>query len=50
MPFDYCKRHLLEGSIVHTTAEIVIGEANNLKFSRETDPVTSYKELKISPR
>ncbi len=42
--------HLLEGSIVHTTAEIVIGEANNLKFSRETDPVTTYKELKISPR
>ncbi len=42
--------HLLEGSIIHTTAEIVIGEANHLKFSRETDPVTTYKELKISPR
>lgn len=41
--------HLLEGNIIHTTAEIVIGEAHNLKFSRETDPVTTYKELKISP-
>ncbi len=42
--------HLLEGSLIYTTAEIVIGEAENLRFTRETDPVTTYKELKISPR
>jgi hypothetical protein len=42
--------HLLEGSLVYTTAEIMIGEAGHLKFSRETDPATTYKELKISPK
>lgn len=42
--------HLLEGNLIYTTAEIVIGEAENLRFTRETDPVTTYKELKISPR
>ena len=42
--------HLLEGNLIYTTAEIVVGEAENLLFSRETDPVTTYKELKISPR
>ena len=42
--------HLLEGNLIYTTAEIVIGEAEQFRFSRETDPVTTYKELKISPR
>ncbi len=42
--------HLLEGNEIHTTAEIVLGEAQQLKFSRETDPETTFKELKIGNR
>jgi predicted DNA-binding protein with PD1-like motif len=41
--------HLMDGSIIFTTAEIIIGEAPDLIFTRETDPATSYKELKIYP-
>ncbi len=40
--------HLMEGNVIYTTAEIVIGEAEHLVFTRETDPQTTYKELKIS--
>lgn len=39
--------HLLDGCIVYTTAEIVIGEAKGLQFYRETDPATGYLELGI---
>jgi predicted DNA-binding protein with PD1-like motif len=39
--------HLAEGSIVYTTAEVVIGELPGARFTRQTDPVTTYKELKI---
>lgn len=42
--------HLLEGNEIYTTAEIVIGEANALRFRREIDPQTTYKELKIDKR
>ncbi|MDO8366868.1 MAG: DUF296 domain-containing protein [Saprospiraceae bacterium] len=42
--------HLLEGNEVFTTAEIVIGEAEQLHFHQETDPVTSYKELTVKKR
>jgi predicted DNA-binding protein with PD1-like motif len=42
--------HLLEGNEVYTTAEIVIGEAEHLQFSRETDPATTFKELTIKKR
>lgn len=42
--------HLLEGNEVYTTAEIVIGEAEQLQFHRETDPETTFKELTIKPR
>jgi len=42
--------HLLEGNEIYTTAEIVIGEAEHLKFSRETDPMTTFKELTIKQR
>ena len=41
--------HLVDGCIIYTTAEIVIGEAPDLLFTRETDPATTYKELKIYP-
>jgi uncharacterized protein len=39
--------HLMEGCEIYTTAEIVIGEANALRFRRETDPETTFKELTI---
>lgn len=42
--------HLLEGCEIYTTAEIVLGEAEHLQFRRETDPETTYRELKIEKR
>jgi predicted DNA-binding protein with PD1-like motif len=39
--------HLVEGCEIYTTAEIVIGEARGLVFTREQDTETGYKELKI---
>jgi predicted DNA-binding protein with PD1-like motif len=42
--------HLLEGNLIYTTAEIVLGEAESLRFSREIDPVTTFKELKVNIR
>ncbi len=42
--------HLVPGNPVYTTAEIVLGELPGTVFSRETDPVTSYRELIVAPR
>jgi len=42
--------HLVAGCPVYTTAEIVIGEAQDLLFTREPDELSGYKELKIRPR
>ncbi len=39
--------HMMDGCIVYTTAEIVIGEAPDLIFTREQDSITTLKELKI---
>jgi predicted DNA-binding protein with PD1-like motif len=39
--------HLVEGCEIYTTAEIVIADAQGLKFTREQDAQTGYKELKI---
>lgn len=39
--------HLVEGCVIYTTVEIVIGEARGLVFSREKDSETGYQELKI---
>lgn len=39
--------HLVEGCLIYTTAEIVIGDALGLEFTREQDDETGYKELKI---
>lgn len=39
--------HLLDGCTIYTTAEIVIGEAHGLLFSRELDSRTGYPELHI---
>lgn len=39
--------HLLEGNIVYTTVEIVIGETKQLHFTREKDGTTPWEELQI---
>ena len=39
--------HVKDNCIVHTTAEIVIGESNRFTFSREHDEGTGFKELAI---
>lgn len=40
--------HLLVGSTIYTTAEIVIGELESTIFTREYDESTGFKELKIA--
>jgi predicted DNA-binding protein with PD1-like motif len=42
--------HLVSGCIVHTTAELVIGELLEVEFSRPPDPATGYDELTVRPR
>lgn len=42
--------HLCAGSLVRTTAELVIGLLPEWQFSRELDPATGYAELQISPQ
>ena len=39
--------HLLQGSIIYTTAEIVIQSTPNLIFKRETDGSTAWEELQV---
>jgi predicted DNA-binding protein with PD1-like motif len=41
--------HLVEGCRVYTTAEIVIGEARGMVFTRKADKLTGFKELTIRP-
>ena len=42
--------HLLEGCIVHTTAELVIGDLPDVEFRRTPDAATGYNELSVRPR
>jgi predicted DNA-binding protein with PD1-like motif len=42
--------HLLDGCIVHTTAELVLGELTDLAFLRLPDPHTGYRELSVGRR
>jgi len=42
--------HLGAGSLVRTTAELVIGLLPDWRFSRELDPATGYAELQITPQ
>ena len=42
--------HLCPGSLVRTTAELVIGLLPEWRFSRELDTATGYAELRITPR
>ena len=39
--------HLVDGCIIYTTAEIVIGVSEEFRFLRVTDPETGYLELEI---
>ncbi len=42
--------HLLAGCPVYTTAEIAIGEIEDLTFARAVDAATGFRELVIAPR
>lgn len=42
--------HLLNGSSIHTTAELVIGLLGGIAFKRRFDERTGYKELSIEPK
>ena len=42
--------HLVEGCPIYTTAEVVLGEADALRFTREVDPRTTFPELVIRSR
>ncbi len=44
---DVIGGHLLEGSIIDTTAELILNNYRNFKFSREFDIQTGYTELSI---
>ena len=41
--------HALEGCIVHTTVELVIGLLPQLQFHRTLDQATGYPELVVQP-
>lgn len=42
--------HLLEGNLIYTTAELIIGEAPDLEFRRIQDEETGFRELNIGER
>lgn len=42
--------HLAAGCIVHTTAEVVLGDAEVFEFRRKLDPTTGYGELEVITR
>jgi len=39
--------HVKDGCLVNSTAEIVIGQLEDVVFIREPDEATGYKELKV---
>ncbi len=42
--------HLMNGCIIYTTAEIIIGSSEDLKFIRSFDRETGYNELEVIER
>lgn len=42
--------HLVEGCTVYTTVELVIGEIEGVRFTREQDAESGYKELRVTRR
>lgn len=41
--------HLLAGSCIYTTAEVVLAELPGLRFERAVDPAYGYRELVVRP-
>lgn len=41
--------HLVDGNLIYTTVELVIGEMPELDFRREPDPTYGYQELTVYP-
>lgn len=41
--------HLMDGSLVYTTAEIAIGHLSSVRFTREEDSTYGYHELVVHP-
>jgi len=41
--------HLSDGCLVYTTAEIMIGEIEDVSFEREMCPESGYPELVVNP-
>lgn len=39
--------HLVEGNLVYTTLELVLGEVQGVRFRRQHDPETGWPELHI---
>jgi predicted DNA-binding protein with PD1-like motif len=42
--------HVGQGCVVHTTAELIVGELAGWEFSRAPDPETGYRELRVTRR
>lgn len=42
--------HVLEGCVVRTTMELVLGDLTDLEFRREYCPLSAYEELAVMPR
>lgn len=42
--------HVMEGCLIRTTLELVIGELENLSFNRQPCAFSGYDELIVSPR
>ncbi|MBS0847936.1 PPC domain-containing DNA-binding protein [Citrobacter sp. JGM124] len=42
--------HMVDGSTVRTTLELVIGELEQVTFQRETCALSTYEELVVTPR
>ena len=42
--------HLMDGTRIYTTAEIVLGELADVRFAREPDSTYGYRELVPRPR
>jgi hypothetical protein len=42
--------HLLDDNMIYTTAEIVIGESDDLVFTREKDGSTEWEELQVKKK
>mgnify|MGYP002395759136 CR=1 FL=1 len=40
--------HICKGCLVYTTAELVIGVTDQLRFTRQPDPQTGFLELQIA--